>query len=123
MKYSEMSKARLREIIEADTIRVNRCQSKYSSSSLALCLKAKINYLLTLLGEDIKYKSKDVLIKMEEAYGFKYQGSLFGIGGNNPNAEDNLSGWQDVDETWVEGHWRNGSWVEGHWRRAHTRYR
>lgn len=43
--------------------------------------------------------------------------------GNNPYAEDNLSGLQHVDGTWVVGHYRNGSWVEGHYRSAHTRYR
>ncbi len=122
MKFSDMTQSQLREIIARDTERVIHCESKYRNSSLAICLKAKINYLLTLLGEDIKYKSKDVIAKMEELYGYVYTGNMFG-GGYNPYAADNLSGFQDVSETWVEGHWRNGHWVEGHWRRAHTRYR
>ncbi|EGR2531361.1 hypothetical protein DYB14_17670 [Vibrio cholerae] len=117
-----MNPSQLREIIAIDIKRVNHCESKYRNSSLAICLKAKINYLLTLLGEDIKYKSKDVIAKMKEAYGYTYAGNMFG-GGYNPNAADNLLGLQDVSETWVEGHWRNGYWVAGHWRRAHTRYR
>lgn len=122
MKFSEMNREKLLAIISEDTNRIAVCELKYNNSSLAVCLKAKINYLLSLLGEDIKYKQTDVIAKMEELYGYVYKGLIHG-GGNNPYSVNNLSGFQDVSETWVEGHYRNGYWVDGHWRRAHTRFR
>ncbi|HIF9169545.1 TPA: hypothetical protein ACX6PO_002271 [Photobacterium damselae] len=86
MKFSEMPHEELWLIIK-----ISEDKLVGSGITLSNCLKAKVNYLLLLLGKEMKYNEKKVIELMNSSYGTNYVWTPQG-GGYNPYAEDNLSG-------------------------------